>query len=187
MAANVSALGGTAVLAGVVGADAAAERIRESLAAAGVQSALVTSDSGRPTTIKTRIVAQNQQVVRADRERSDDITAALEDGLVGRLRGALPTCGALVVSDYQKGVVTPRLMRAVVSLARRRGIPVLWTPRSATSPCTAAWPWSRPTSSRPSRPPASASATRTTCWPRARGSCGSCAAARRSSRAASRA
>ena len=129
VAANVCALGGTAVLAGVVGADAAAERIRESLAAAGVQAALVASDSGRPTTIKTRIVAQNQQIVRADRERSDDITAALEDGLVGRLRGALPSCGALVVSDYQKGVVTPRLMKAVVSLARRRGIPVLVDPK----------------------------------------------------------
>jgi D-beta-D-heptose 7-phosphate kinase/D-beta-D-heptose 1-phosphate adenosyltransferase len=129
VAANVCALGGTAVLAGVVGADAAAERIRESLAAAGVQAALVASDSGRPTTVKTRIVAQNQQVVRADRERSDDITATLEEGLVGRLRGALPSCAALVVSDYQKGVVTPQVMKAVVSLARRRGIPVLVDPK----------------------------------------------------------
>jgi D-beta-D-heptose 7-phosphate kinase/D-beta-D-heptose 1-phosphate adenosyltransferase len=129
VAANVAALGGTAVLAGVVGSDAAAERIRESLAACGVQAALVPSDSGRPTTVKTRIVAQNQQVVRADRERADDIPAAVEDDLVGRLRGALPSCGALVVSDYQKGVVTPRLMKAMVSLARRRGIPVLVDPK----------------------------------------------------------
>jgi D-glycero-beta-D-manno-heptose-7-phosphate kinase len=129
VAANVCALGGTAVLAGIVGADAAAERVRESLGEAGVQAALVTADAGRPTTIKTRIIAHHQQVVRADRERSDDITAALEDGLVGRLRGALPSCGALIVSDYQKGVVTPRLMKAVVSLARRRGIPVLVDPK----------------------------------------------------------
>jgi D-beta-D-heptose 7-phosphate kinase/D-beta-D-heptose 1-phosphate adenosyltransferase len=129
VAANVCALGGAAVLAGVVGSDPAAERVRESLGEAGVQAALVASDSGRPTTVKTRIVAHHQQVVRADRERSDDITAALEDGLLGRLRGALPTCGALVVSDYQKGVVTPRLMRAVVSLARQRRIPVLVDPK----------------------------------------------------------
>jgi D-beta-D-heptose 7-phosphate kinase/D-beta-D-heptose 1-phosphate adenosyltransferase len=129
VAANVCALGGTAVLAGIVGADPAAERVRESLGEAGVQAALVASDSGRPTTTKTRIVAHHQQVVRADRERSDDITAALEDALVGRLRGALPSCGALVVSDYHKGVVTPRLMKAVVSLARRRGIPVLVDPK----------------------------------------------------------
>ena len=129
VAANACSLGGTAVLAGIVGADPAAERVRESLAAAGVQTALVASDSGRPTTVKTRIVAQNQQVVRADREQAGDITADLEDGLAGRLRGVLPSCGALIVSDYQKGVVTPRLMRTVVSLARRRGIPVLVDPK----------------------------------------------------------
>jgi D-beta-D-heptose 7-phosphate kinase/D-beta-D-heptose 1-phosphate adenosyltransferase len=129
VAANVCALGGTAVLAGVVGTDAAAERVRESLGRAGVQAALVPSDSGRPTTVKTRIVAHHQQVVRADRERSDDIAAPLEDALAGRLRGALTSCGALVVSDYQKGVVTPRLMRTVVPLARRRGIPVLVDPK----------------------------------------------------------
>jgi D-glycero-beta-D-manno-heptose-7-phosphate kinase len=129
VAANVCALGGTAVLAGVVGSDAAAERVRESLGEAGVQAGLVSSDSGRPTTVKTRIVAHHQQVVRADRERSDDITAALEDALIGRLRGALPSSSALVVSDYQKGVVTPRLMRTAVALARRRGIPVLVDPK----------------------------------------------------------
>ena len=129
VAANVCALGGSAVLAGVVGSDAAAERVRESLDRAGVQAALVSSDSARPTTVKTRIVAHHQQVVRADRERADDISADLEDGLVGRLRGALPSCGALVVSDYQKGVVTQRLMRTVVSLARRLGIPVLVDPK----------------------------------------------------------
>jgi len=129
VAANVCSLGGSAVLAGVVGSDSAAERVRESLGRAGVQAALVSSDSARPTTVKTRIVAHHQQVVRADRERADDITADLEDDLVGRLRGALPSCGALVVSDYQKGVVTPRLMRVVVSLARRRGVPVLVDPK----------------------------------------------------------
>jgi D-beta-D-heptose 7-phosphate kinase/D-beta-D-heptose 1-phosphate adenosyltransferase len=129
VAANVAALGGTAVLAGVVGSDAAAERVRESLGQAGVQAALVSSDHRRPTTVKTRIVAQHQQVVRADRERAEDIDPALEDGLMGRLRGALPSCGALVVSDYQKGVITPRLMKAVVALARRRGVPVLVDPK----------------------------------------------------------
>ena len=129
VAANVCALGGTAVLAGVVGADAAAERVRESLTGAGVQAALVASEAGRPTTIKTRIIAHHQQVVRADRERSDDIDTALEEGLVARLRGALPACDALIVSDYQKGVITARVMRAAVSLARRRGIPVLVDPK----------------------------------------------------------
>jgi D-beta-D-heptose 7-phosphate kinase/D-beta-D-heptose 1-phosphate adenosyltransferase len=129
VAANVCAQGGSAALAGIVGADAAGERVRESLGEAGVQPALVVADGSRPTTIKIRIIAHNQQVVRADRERADDISASLEDALVARLRDALPTCGAIVVSDYQKGVITARVMKGVLSVARRRGIPVLVDPK----------------------------------------------------------
>jgi D-beta-D-heptose 7-phosphate kinase/D-beta-D-heptose 1-phosphate adenosyltransferase len=126
---NVRALGGDAVVAGVIGRDVAGDRVRESLEAAGVASALAVADGGRPTTVKTRIVAHHQQVVRADRERSDDIPGGLEDALLDQVGRALPGCGALVVSDYQKGVVTPRVMRAVLALARRRRVPVLVDPK----------------------------------------------------------
>jgi D-beta-D-heptose 7-phosphate kinase/D-beta-D-heptose 1-phosphate adenosyltransferase len=126
---NVRALGGEAVLAAVIGRDVAGDRIRESLEVAGVGAALALADAGRPTTVKTRIVAHHQQVVRADRERSDDIPRALEDALFEQVTRALPGCGALVLSDYQKGVVTPRLMSAVLGLARRRRVPVLVDPK----------------------------------------------------------
>jgi D-beta-D-heptose 7-phosphate kinase/D-beta-D-heptose 1-phosphate adenosyltransferase len=129
VASNVRSLGGAAVLAGVVGEDAAGVRLREELAAAGIEDALVVSPGGRPTTVKTRIVAHHQQVVRADREQSDDIVDALERALVARLAPAAAGCGAIVVSDYQKGVVTPRVMRALVALARRRRLPVLVDPK----------------------------------------------------------
>jgi D-beta-D-heptose 7-phosphate kinase/D-beta-D-heptose 1-phosphate adenosyltransferase len=126
---NVRALGGEAVLAAVIGRDVAGDRIRESLEVAGVGAALALADAGRPTTVKTRIVAHHQQVVRADRERSDDIPRALEDALFEQVTRALPGCGAIVLSDYQKGVVTPRLMSAVLGLARRRRVPVLVDPK----------------------------------------------------------
>jgi D-beta-D-heptose 7-phosphate kinase/D-beta-D-heptose 1-phosphate adenosyltransferase len=126
---NVRALGGEAVLAAVIGRDVAGDRIRESLEVAGVGAALALAETGRPTTVKTRIVAHHQQVVRADRERSDDIPRALEDALFDQVTRALPGCGALVLSDYQKGVVTPRLMSAVLGLARRRRVPVLVDPK----------------------------------------------------------
>lgn len=129
VASNVRALGGAAVLAGVVGQDHAGQRIREALAAAGVDAHLAIPDGGRPTTVKTRIVAHNQQVVRADREQSDDIPDALEQELLARVRETLPSCRALILSDYQKGVVTARMMKAVLGLARRRGIPVLVDPK----------------------------------------------------------
>ena len=129
VASNVRSLGGRAILAGVVGADAAGERVRQQLAAAGVEASLATSGGGRPTTVKTRIIANHQQIVRADREQTDAIPDELEDELCGRVRELLPRCRALVVSDYQKGVVGPRLMRAVMPLARRRRIPVLVDPK----------------------------------------------------------
>jgi D-beta-D-heptose 7-phosphate kinase/D-beta-D-heptose 1-phosphate adenosyltransferase len=129
VAASVRSLGGGAVLAGVVGEDAPGERVKESLATAGVSSCLVTLGKGRPTTVKTRIVAHGQQVVRADREDAADVPADAEAALVESVRRELPSCGALVISDYQKGVVTPTLLKRVLPLARRRGVPVLVDPK----------------------------------------------------------
>jgi D-beta-D-heptose 7-phosphate kinase/D-beta-D-heptose 1-phosphate adenosyltransferase len=129
VAGNLCALGGSAVLAGVVGNDAAAERLREALERVGVVAHLLVGEPDRPTTVKTRIVAHGQQVVRADREQSADVSEALEDRLLDVLRRELVGCQALVVSDYQKGVITERLLGRVLALARRRQIPVLVDPK----------------------------------------------------------
>lgn len=129
VACNVRALGGEAMVVGVVGADPAGDRVRSALAAAGVEDRLAVAPEGRPTTVKTRIIAHHQQVVRADRELAEDVTASVEDALVEGLRAALPSCGAVVVSDYEKGVVTRRLMGALLPLARRHGVPVLVDPK----------------------------------------------------------
>jgi D-beta-D-heptose 7-phosphate kinase/D-beta-D-heptose 1-phosphate adenosyltransferase len=129
VAASVRALGGSVVLAGVVGRDAAGERVREALAAAGVESRLVALPGDRPTTVKTRIVAHNQQVVRADHEDPSDVPAPVEAALVESIRRDLPGSSALVISDYQKGVVTASLLRRVLPLARRHRVPVLVDPK----------------------------------------------------------
>jgi D-beta-D-heptose 7-phosphate kinase/D-beta-D-heptose 1-phosphate adenosyltransferase len=129
VAANLRALGGAAVLVGLVGKDAAAERVKAALRESGVVPALAVSEGERPTTVKTRIVAHHQQIVRADREVAEDASGALEEALVAGLREHLPTCGAVLVSDYQKGVVTARVMRELRAAARRRRIPVLVDPK----------------------------------------------------------
>ncbi len=129
VATNVRALGGRAVVAGVIGDDPEGAHVRSALGADGIEDALVVADGKRPTTVKTRIIAHQQQVVRADRERADDLADGARDALVAAVRGALASCDALVVSDYQKGVVTPVLMRKVLSLARRRGVPVFVDPK----------------------------------------------------------
>jgi rfaE bifunctional protein kinase chain/domain len=129
VARNVRALRGEALLLGVVGHDAAAQRIRAEIESAGVRSGLVSADDDRPTTVKTRIIAHQQQIVRADRERTDAISLSVENELLACFAEALPLAGAVIVSDYQKGVVTRRLMRTVVVSARRRRIPVLVDPK----------------------------------------------------------
>jgi D-beta-D-heptose 7-phosphate kinase/D-beta-D-heptose 1-phosphate adenosyltransferase len=129
VAANVRALGGQAVVAGVIGRDQTGERVREALAHAGVEDALAVAEDDRPTTLKTRIIAHHQQVVRADRERADEIGAALERAVLARVEPALGGVRAVVVSDYQKGVVTARLMKVLLVRARRRRLPVLVDPK----------------------------------------------------------
>jgi D-beta-D-heptose 7-phosphate kinase/D-beta-D-heptose 1-phosphate adenosyltransferase len=129
VAANVRSLGGQAVVAGLVGPDLTGDKLRQALAAVGVEDALTVADGGRPTTLKTRIVAHHQQVVRADREQSEDMGAGEETALVESVRRALPGCAAVVLSDYQKGVITAGVVKAIRDLARRRGIPVLVDPK----------------------------------------------------------
>jgi D-glycero-beta-D-manno-heptose-7-phosphate kinase len=131
VAGNVRALGGQAVVAGVVGDDGAGARVRAVLAEAGIEDALSVAEGARPTTVKTRIIAHHQQVVRADRESSEPVSGALERALIDRVRAALPSCGAVILSDYHKGVVTAAVMKSVTALARRRGVPVLVDPKVA--------------------------------------------------------
>ena len=129
VAGNVRSLGGQAVIAGVVGSDPAGRRLRDALVSSGVEDALAVDDTGRPTTHKTRIIAHHQQVVRADREDASEIGAALEDALGDALRQSVRGAGAIILSDYQKGVVTRRLMKMVLDAARREGIPLLVDPK----------------------------------------------------------
>ena len=129
VAANLRSLGGEVVLAGVVGADAAGERVKKALRDLGIVPALAVSEGTRPTTVKTRIVANRQQVVRADREVTLDLTGPLEEALLSCLSEHLASCRAVLVSDYEKGVVTPRIMKLVLDSSRRRRIPVLVDPK----------------------------------------------------------
>ena len=130
VARNISALGGQAVLVGLVGRDPAAAEFRALLAAdTGITDATVDSAS-RPTICKMRVIAGTQQLVRLDDEVSTAADAAEQAALVAAVEAALPGCAALVLSDYAKGVLTPALIAAAIAAARRAGIPVLADPKS---------------------------------------------------------
>jgi D-beta-D-heptose 7-phosphate kinase/D-beta-D-heptose 1-phosphate adenosyltransferase len=128
VALNVKSLGGKVALVGVVGEDSAGAHLSRATRAEGIGSALLAVPS-RATTVKTRIVAHHQQMVRTDREVADPIGEKTEAELLARVGKVLSKGAALIVSDYQKGVVTRTFMRALIALAARRGARVLVDPK----------------------------------------------------------
>jgi rfaE bifunctional protein kinase chain/domain len=129
--ANLVALGARGRLVGVTGVDSAAERLLaklEDTCAARAEAELV-RDAQRPTTLKTRIIAHNQLVVRADRELRAPVRAEIEGQLIDALTRSLEGADAFVVSDYDKGAVTPRVLAEVLPRAVGRGVPVLVDPK----------------------------------------------------------
>jgi rfaE bifunctional protein kinase chain/domain len=127
-AANIQALGGAATLIGVVGKDESAAIVAERLASLGIASAVV-ADADRPTSKKTRLVAQQQQIVRIDHEKRQPIAGAVEDGVRRAIDQALREADACVLSDYAKGVLTGDIVRHAIDGARAAGVPVIVDPK----------------------------------------------------------
>jgi D-glycero-beta-D-manno-heptose-7-phosphate kinase len=125
---NVASLGGRPSLAGVVGNDAAAGRLREALTAAGIGVDGLVEDRSRPTTEKVRIVTErNQQVARIDYERDGDVTGDLARVLVARVKRLGAGAKALLVSDYLKGTITKAIAKAII--AHATSVPVIVDPK----------------------------------------------------------
>jgi D-beta-D-heptose 7-phosphate kinase/D-beta-D-heptose 1-phosphate adenosyltransferase len=131
VAANLARLGSEPVLVGVVGDDAAGARLLESLRERGVSIDGVTRDPARPTTVKTRVIAHAQQVVRTDRESRADLAAATLAAVLATLARELPRCQAMVVSDYGKGVVSPATLERALGLARDHKLAVCVDPKES--------------------------------------------------------
>ena len=131
VAANLSSLGATPVLFGVVGDDAVGRELRESFAARGVSPAAVVTDRARPSTVKTRLIAHSQQVVRFDRESRADLDGEALAALGAALERELPSCEALVVSDYGKGVITKPVLEGAIGAARAAKVHVSVDPKES--------------------------------------------------------
>ena len=121
-AANIVALGASAVQAGLIGADAEGEALRETLHLRRIESAGLLIDGARPTTVKTRVMAQMglrfpQQIARLDRLVRTPITADVEAHIVGWLEHAIPSVDAVLLSDYHGGLLTPSLVERVRRIA----------------------------------------------------------------------
>jgi D-beta-D-heptose 7-phosphate kinase/D-beta-D-heptose 1-phosphate adenosyltransferase len=126
-AANITSLGGQAVLIGLAGADDVGRRLVTLARETGIEFHVV--GDGRPTARKVRVLGQQQQLLRLDYESTHPIDAALESRVLDLLRAELSRASIVVISDYAKGLVTERLCREAIRAARDAGIPVIVDPR----------------------------------------------------------
>ncbi len=116
---NVAGLGAEATLCGIVGGDEAERRLKTLLNRSKVDIRHLLTVRRRPTTLKTRIVAQTQQVVRIDREDQDPLPASVISRLISQIRKEIPKVDAVILEDYGKGVITPRLIQEAVRSSKR--------------------------------------------------------------------
>ncbi len=127
---NVRALGATPVLIGVVGDDSPAADFARLLEGRDVDpGAGIVRDPGRRTTVKTRIIAHHQQVLRADEETREPLEKAARARIADRLHAALESADAVILSDYGKGVVSAELLDDLLPELARRGLPSAVDPK----------------------------------------------------------
>jgi D-beta-D-heptose 7-phosphate kinase/D-beta-D-heptose 1-phosphate adenosyltransferase len=128
VAQNVAAIGAECDLVAAVGNDAGGETLRGMMLAIDADpSSLVVVE--RPTTTKTRIVARAQQVVRVDEEEDVDLEGAEVEQLVAAVNAAIDSADALVLEDYNKGVLVARVIQDAIARARRRELPIVVDPK----------------------------------------------------------
>ncbi len=126
---NLVELGCDCGILGVVGDDEAGSHMIRELESWGLNSLYIEQTSDRPTIMKTRIVARNQQLLRVDREIVKPISAALEQKMLQRLESDISNYKAVILSDYDKGVLTPAMIRGIIELAKARNIFVAVDPQ----------------------------------------------------------
>lgn len=129
VAANVAGLGARPMLVGVTGDDAESGLLPDVLRGSSVSSDHLIAVPGRPTTIKTRIVAHSQQVARIDQETTTNLDAEAEQTVLSKLEELIGASDSVVLSDYAKGFLSDRLIHEVISLCARGGKPVLVDPK----------------------------------------------------------
>lgn len=119
VAANVKSFGAKVCLFGVVGDDLAGRRLLETLNAEGINTSGIIIDSGRPTTLKTRIIGHNQQMLRIDKESTENIDVEIQEGILDLILKALPEVDGVIVSDYAKGVIVEGLIKPLIEKVRK--------------------------------------------------------------------
>src|ERR1700675_3926923 len=131
VAANLAALGEHVETFGAIGTDEAGRALQKCLRAENIIEKGVVPDSNRRTTVKTQIIARHQQVVRVDQERREPLRSETEKKLLGVLFNSLKNLHGLVLSDYDKGLITDDFADRVLSAAHQLKVPVFVKPKTS--------------------------------------------------------
>lgn len=131
VAANIAALGARVEAFGVIGNDEPGRALQKCLRAANIAANGVLADSKRVTTVKTRIIARHQHIVRVDFERRDPLRSEIEQKLLRQVFDSLKHLDALVFSDYNKGLITDSLADRVLSRCHEEDVSVFVSPKTS--------------------------------------------------------
>jgi len=122
VAANIRALGDEPLLLGTVGEDEASIKLAQLLKQRGISSEYLVNDRSRQTTIKTRVIAHSQQVVRADREDRHELNDDTRNRVLKRFMSVADSLQAVIISDYGKGVITKSLLENIIEVCLQKDI-----------------------------------------------------------------
>ena len=126
---NIHGLGATPLMLGVVGDDTSGLLLKGIFADLGFPLDGIVTDHQRPTTVKTRIIAGSQHMLRIDHEKKHAISPEAEQKVLAILEDQIKTLDGVILEDYNKGVITRSLIHSVIALSKKHGVPVLVDPK----------------------------------------------------------
>lgn len=126
---NIHSLGGKVLVCGVVGRDEMGKKLVHELRLKGISSDGVIVEDGRPTSVKTRVIAHSQQVVRFDREKKDKVHLDTVKTIMDYVSEKINSFDSIIISDYAKGVISEELVEEVIALAKKKDKPVAVDPK----------------------------------------------------------
>jgi D-glycero-beta-D-manno-heptose-7-phosphate kinase len=126
---NIASLGAKPYVCSVIGDDSTGETLQGILKAVGLSTAGIITEKGRPTTVKERVIAGSQQLIRVDSETEAPISVASSNALLKQVKAWLPEVDVILFEDYDKGVLSQVLIQEIISLAKAHQIPTVVDPK----------------------------------------------------------
>ncbi len=125
---NLRSLDAEVFIAGVIGKDKVGKELLEELRIKGINTDDIIVDKERPTTLKTRVISLNQQIIRIDKESRKEINDSISNKILGYIEKISSDVDGLIISDYGKGVITHRILENISRIARSNSVPIVVDP-----------------------------------------------------------